>query len=54
MIGTVDLVEAARWMGIEPLTVFTLIQRGELKAESMKPVLIREDEIIRYMTEMML
>ncbi len=48
---TVDLIEAARWMGIEPLTVFTLVQRGELEVESMKPVLIREDEIIRYMTE---
>ena len=50
----VDLIEASKWMGIEPLALFTLIQRGEIIAESMKPVCIDESEVIRYMTEVQL
>lgn len=51
-----NLVDAAEWLDLDPSEVVALTRRGAIRFETSPGgvVLIREGEIIRYITEVVL
>lgn len=57
--GSLNLIEAAIWMDLQPEALVELIENGEIATECEEeppvgPVRIAEEEIIRYISEKLL